>query len=154
MIPWQQYKNIINGFLNEASKEKLIWWRRKKTFDRFAEGGSVSYIDNENYEKVELEVLMQYNFFRTWPNNKQTNTGTEDNTNMVAIINVQYLKDQGYWDIENNYFDFDAGYDKFELDGFTLLPYGDSKVAQAGDDALVFYLILTRDKQPTGDDSI
>lgn len=61
------------------------------------------------------------------------------------MISKQYLADRGYLD-SNGYFDFNWAEDRFIINGIPYRPTGDTNVSQAKDEAIVFLIILKRDR--------
>ena len=55
------------------------------------------------------------------------------------IEQLGHLTPEGYWD-------FNWSEDRFVINGITYKPSGDTQVAQAKDEALVFMVILKRDR--------
>ena len=61
------------------------------------------------------------------------------------MISRQYLAEKGYLD-SNGYFDFNWAEDRFIINGIPYRPTGDTNVSQAKDEAIVFLIILKRDR--------
>ena len=55
------------------------------------------------------------------------------------LKSINHLTPEGYWD-------FNWSEDRFIINGMIYKPSGDTQVAQAKDQALVFLVILKRDK--------
>lgn len=97
------------------------------------------------YKNIQIEALCYYNSFRNWPINKETVTGELDDENLSIMITDQYLESIGHLN-SDGYWDFDWSSDRFIVNGIIYKPSGDTQVAQAKDQALVFLVILKRDK--------
>ena len=61
------------------------------------------------------------------------------------MISRQYLNKLGYIN-EDGYFDFNWAEDRFIINGIPYRPSGDTNVSQAKDEAIVFLIILKRDR--------
>jgi len=141
---WNRYKDIINEAHDDFNQDTITWARHQQTrVELFRDG-----IEN-NYQEVELKVLVGYNYFRTWPITSHDGDGELDSQNMVLYINVKYLKDNGWADI-NNYLDFNPANDFFIHRGIKYKGEGDTFIAQAKDEPLMFLLVLRREEETTG----
>jgi len=100
---------------------------------------------------VTLNCLIAYNIFRVWPMSKETVGGQLDAENIVLILNKKYLEDAGYLN-SDGFFAMDPGMDRFIHRGLEYRASGETEVAQAGDQALMFYIVLAREETPTGSD--
>lgn len=137
---WDRYKNIINGFMdNDAARQVVIW---AKAVDQLLTHGEDSI---QKYFKKPIEALCYYNAFRNWPLNRATTTGELDEENLSIMISGKYLRDHGFMN-NNNYWNFNWAMDRFEINGVVYRPTGDTQVAQAKDEALVFMVVLKRDR--------
>jgi hypothetical protein len=142
---WAQYKSIVNNFAKTANKAILIWVRGIDRVEQFREE------EHESGDRVNLDCLIGYNSFRTWPITKQDQSGELDNQNMLVFLNKQYLRDLGYL-TANNYFNFKPDKDYFIYQGIKYKCEGDTAVSHAHDDDLHITLILHREETLTGDD--
>lgn len=137
---WDRYKSIINDFLDiDAGRQKIIW---AKAVNQLLSHGEDS---TQMYFKKEIEALCFYNAFRNWPINKNTESGELDDENLSIMISGRYLGDHGYLN-EQGYWEFDWVMDRFEINGIVYRPTGDTQVSQAKDEALIFQIILKRDR--------
>lgn len=137
---WDRYKGIINNFLDvDAGRQKLIW---AKAVDQLLTHGEDS---TPKYFKKEIEALCYYNAFRNWPINRNTVTGELDDENLSIMVSGRYLGEKGYLN-DKGYWEFDWTMDRFEINGIVYRPTGDTQVAQAKDEALIFLVILKRDR--------
>lgn len=136
---WDRYKRIVNDFVDEdAGKQPLLWLKR---FDQILSFGEDS---TDGYTPIELDVLVQYNYIRTWPSQKQTVTGSLDGINIVIYITKRQLEEKGYL-TPDGYWDFDWVQDRFIINGKVYAPEGDTQVAQAHEEALLFFVVLERE---------
>lgn len=137
---WDTYKNQINRFLDvDAGRQTIIWAKQVKQLLSHGED------DYPKYYRKEIEALCYYNAFRNWPINNSTITGALDDENLSILISFHYLKEKGYLNKEG-YWNFDWVEDRFVINGQVYRPSGDTQVAQAKDQALVFMIILKRDR--------
>lgn len=137
---WNLYKAIVNDFLDtDAGKQSFLWLKHINQLSLFGEDNNTKYIP------VRLEGLFQYNFIKTWPANHHTLSGELEGENMVLYISARYLESNGYLD-KYGYFNFNWSEDRFVLNGKVYKPDGDTQVAQAKDEALLFFIILKREE--------
>jgi hypothetical protein len=139
---WQKYRDIIDGIHTDFNQDTLLWRRYPKSIPRYFEYAKGTPVD------VSLQVLIQYNWFRGWPITRRTEEGEMDEQNMVVLINIKYLSDNGYLN-SNGYFDLDADKDRFIHNGYEYKCEGDTLVAQAKDTPLLIQLILKRKTRAT-----
>lgn len=139
-LAWDKYKSIINDFIDcDAGKQPFLWLRKIPQLSAFGEDTLSGYIP------VKLNGLFQYNYIRTWPANRDSVSGELEGENMVLYISVRLLKENGYID-QYGYPDINWSEDRFIVDGKVYKPDGDTKVAQANDEALLFFVILKREE--------
>jgi hypothetical protein len=135
---WDRYKHIVQKFLEDDSGRQTVSWCRNIDQPLFM-GEDVK----PQYELVDIEALCYYNAFRNWPINKATVAGELDDENLVILIPksavTNYLNSQGY-------LIFNWSEDRFIINGIPYKPDGDTEVAQAKDEAIVFQIILKRDR--------
>lgn len=137
---WDNYKKIINDFIDEdVGKQKITWKRYINQPLLFGEDSGEKYID------VDLDVLVGYNSFRTWPINRVTVSGELDNQNLAIWVSARLLRELGYLN-SNDYWDFDRSYDRFIINGIVYKSSGDTQVSQAKDESLLFMVVLKREE--------
>lgn len=137
---WDRYKRIISTFMDkDAGRQSIIW---AKNVDHLLTHGE-DYIPK--YYRIEIEALCFYNAFRNWPINKATVSGELDEENLSILVTMEYIESIGYLN-KDGYWDFDWSKDRFVINGQVYKPSGDTQVAQAKDQALVFMVILKRDR--------
>lgn len=137
---WSKYKKIIQDFLDQdAGRQKIVWAKHINQTLSYGEDSLPQYSFNV------IEALCYYNAFRNWPINKSSVSGEQDEENLSIMISRQYLKDRGYLN-SNDYFDFNWAEDRFIINGISYRPTGDTNVSQAKDEAIVFLIILKRDR--------
>ena len=137
---WDRYKRIISTFMDkDAGRQSIIW---AKNVDQLLTHGE-DYIPK--YYRIEIEALCFYNAFRNWPINKVTVSGELDEENLSILVTTEYIKSIGYLN-KDGYWDFDWSKDRFVINGQVYKPSGDTQVSQAKDQALVFMVILKRDR--------
>ena len=137
---WDRYKRIISTFMDkDAGRQSIIW---AKNVDQLLTHGE-DYIPK--YYRIEIEALCFYNAFRNWPINKVTVSGELDEENLSILVTREYIESIGYLN-KDGYWDFDWSKDRFVINGQVYKPSGDTQVSQAKDQALVFMVILKRDR--------
>lgn len=137
---WDRYKRIISTFMDkDAGRQSIIW---AKNVDQLLTHGE-DYIPK--YYRIEIEALCFYNAFRNWPINKATVSGELDEENLSILVTMEYIESIGYLN-KDGYWDFDWSKDRFVINGQVYKPSGDTQVAQAKDQALVFMVLLKRDR--------
>ena len=137
---WERYKNIINGCIDtDAGKQTFTWLKKLPQMASFGEDSNPVYIP------ITLEGLFHYNFIKTWANNRLRDTlsGELQYDDQVLYISKNQLETLGYLN-EYGYWDFNWAEDRFIVNGKVLQPGGDTQVAQAKDEALLFFVILQR----------
>lgn len=137
-VDWDRYKHIVQKFLEDDSGRQTIGWCRN--INQMLPMGEDK---SPKYHLVNIEALCYYNAFRNWPINKATVSGELDDENLVILIPKsavqQYLNKYGY-------FQFNWSEDRFIINGIPYKPDGDTEVAQAKDEPIVFQIILRRDR--------
>ena len=137
---WSKSKSIVQNFLDQDSgRQKIIWASHIDQILSYGEDSLPQYVFNV------IEALCYYNAFRNWPINKSSVSGEQDEENLSIMISRQYLADKGYLD-SNGYFDFNWAEDRFIINGIPYRPTGDTNVSQAKDEAILFLIILKRDR--------
>jgi hypothetical protein len=137
---WKRYIDIVSGFMdNDAGRQEIIWAKHVNQMLSFGEDSTPGYY------KITIEALCYYNAFRNWPINLSTTTGELDEENLSIMISRKYLEDNGYIN-DDGYWDLNWAEDRFIINGIAYRPTGDTNVAQAKDKAVVFLLILKRDR--------
>jgi hypothetical protein len=136
---WDKYKSLVTQFLDEESgMQPVIWAEHVKLPGKYGE-------DNNNYYyRRDIRALCYYNAFRNWPLNKSSVTGELDEENLSILISKKQVEELEALTPEG-YFKFDWAMDRFIINGVVYRPSGDTQVAQAKDEALVFLIILKRD---------
>jgi hypothetical protein len=140
---WQLYKDLMRDAQETFAKQTITWLRSRGGLDRFAEDNVT-----ERFDTITLEVLIQYNIFRTWPITATSDQGQIDKESVVIYMNKEYLEENN-WLTTNNNFKLDAAADRFIIDGITHIAMGNTDVAQDHSDPLWVIVILKRDKDIT-----
>jgi hypothetical protein len=139
-----KFKSVMRDAHDTFNKAVLVWKRSAPTtVSLYNEQEPVVYTD------IDLNVLVGYNSFRTWPIVQQTNAGELDNQNMVVYINREYLGELGYLTSEG-YFDFRPDQDVFIHMGIRYKCEGDTGLSQNQDLPLLVMLILRREETLEG----
>lgn len=140
---WNDYKALMRDAHDTFSQRVMIWRKLNSTLDRYGEDN-----DDNGYIDVELKVLLNANYMRSWPITYQTETGGLDRQSIQVLINKDYLRELGYIN-GGNYFEYDPVLDVFMIDGLKYVPFGDTGAAQMQDDDVFITLILKRDESKT-----
>ena len=136
---WERYKQIVNDFIdNDAGRQPFLWLRRIEQPLSYGEDSGILY------NPVQLEGLFHYNYIKSWPTNSQTVSGELDFTNIVLYISANLLEANNFL-TQYGYWDFNWSQDRFILNGKVYRPGGDTQVAQAREQALLFFVILYRE---------
>lgn len=135
---WDRYKHVVQKFLEDDSGRQTIGWCRN--IDQMLYMGEDK---SPKYTLVLIEALCYYNAFRNWPINKATVSGELDDENLVILIPKSSILD---YLGPNGYLKFNWSEDRFLINGIPYKPDGDTDVAQAKDEAIVFQIILKRDR--------
>lgn len=143
---WTAYRNIINQAAESFNNDTITWRRFTRGLQRYGEDDG----SNNNYTDITLNCLIAYNVFRTWPMTSETTSGALDKENIVVILNKDYLDGLGYLNVDK-FFKMDPGKDIFIHRGIEYRSAGETEISQAGDDPLLYYIILSREESNTGD---
>jgi len=143
---WARYKKVLDDAAASFNKKVIIWKPLQSSLDRYSEDAP----SESTYGTINLECLVNYNVFRTWPLTKETESGAIDKENIVVLFNIEYLKRLGYTDANDN-FKFKPDDDYFILDGQRYTSAGDTKVAQASDKEILLQIIMRRDTTQTSE---
>lgn len=134
---WAKYKKTISSFHDEVGQDEIIWQRHLKTIPRHGE-------DKPRIaEPIVLKGLYQYNGFRVWPLTMYTSSGEEDKQSEVIIFSMSYLRSLNLLD-DAGKFIYDQAQDRFIHKGILYESGGDTFLAQAQDEPLLYLLILKR----------
>lgn len=143
---WKNFQDLIGSDAHDTFFQKVITWKRTlSTLDRFSE-------DNKDGTtgEINLTVLLNYNYMRTWPITFASESGELDRQSIQMLISKSYLEELGYINT-NGYFEYNPDLDRFIIDGLVHKPMGDTPISQASDGDLLFGIILKREETPTGD---
>lgn len=140
---WAMYKQLMRDAQETFGKKTITWKKMVSGLDRFGEDNPTS-----TFNTITLEVLLQYNVFRTWPLDANSDLGKVDKESVMVIINREYLEENN-WLTANGNLAFDAGKDRFIIDGITYKCDGFTDTSQDQTDPLWTSLILLRDKEIT-----
>lgn len=144
-LQWQAYRNTINQAHDSFNQDIVTWRRFARGFQRYGEDDP----SEDHYTDIPLETLIAYNIFRMWPMTDENIGGALDTENVVMILNIEYLKNAGYLN-SDGYFAMDPGKDIFVHKGLSYRASGETPAGQAGDDPLLFFVILKREETLTG----
>ena len=140
---WDAHTDAINSFHDDAFQHVITWKRIITNLDENGEDGNI------RYEDIELRGLMLYNYFRSWPTNKNDQAGEIDKQSCLLYLNSEYLRGLGY--LNNlDQFDFLPVEDRVIINGLVYKANGESQAAQAKDKNLLHFIILKREELETG----
>lgn len=136
---WDEFSQIINDFGLDVNKDILIWKPYKGTIPIMG-----SDQDNAQYDDdIPLNVLCQFNDFRTWPITEFVDTGQKDKQSLLVYINSSYLESLDLLD-DNGRFAYNPAMDRFIYRGQLYYDAGNTPVAPTNDDPLLQLIILKR----------
>ena len=137
-LDWNRYKKIVNDFIDQdAGKQPFMWLRKFEQIMPFGEDVGIKY------EPISLEGLFHYNYIKTWGTQGLSISGELDATDVVLYISKRLLEEHGFIN-EYGYWAFNWAEDRFIVEGKVYKPFGDTQVAQANNEALLFFVILKR----------
>lgn len=143
---WDHFKHLIGVDAHDTFNKEILVWKKYTSF-------SVNQDYNEEksgqFEIRKLEVLLGFNYFRSWPITKHYVSGALDNQNMIALMSKEWLKSKG-WLNEHNYIDLDTENDRFIHAGIQYKIEGDSAMSQAYDTPVQMHLVLRREEHIEG----
>lgn len=143
---WNRYKNIVNNFIDKDSGRQPVLWLRK--INQMLAYGE----DNDPiYQPVAFEGLMHYNYILTWPTRYDSESGAIDKGNNVLYVSANLLRNNGYLN-SFGYWDYNWAEDKFVVNGKVYKIGTDTQVAQANDQALLFFVVLYRCEEQEQED--
>lgn len=138
-VIWSKYKNIVQDFMDmDAGLQEVIWLKHIQYPLPFGEDDAEG-----NYIPITLKGLVNYNAFRTWPLNVGTLSGELDEVNCALLISTKQLRERdllnakGYWEVN-------GALDRFQINGELYISKGDTQVAQAKEEPIVFQVLLRR----------
>ena len=85
-IPFDLFEEVINSAHSQVNQESVTWHRYVKSFDRFGEDST-----QDNFDDINLLVLVHYNYYRSWPIARETPAGALDIQSITFYININYL---------------------------------------------------------------
>ena len=146
---WKKYKKMVGWGAESFNKDQVIFAHQDSNVDRWGEDINIT---DPLFTYTNLDVLVQYNYFKTWPSNKETESGQIDRQTMVFLFNREYLRGLGgFLDAHGN-FQIEPSADYFIHRGQEYRIEGDTLIAQAQDDPLHVMVIVRRQEVPTGED--
>lgn len=141
---WDQYANDIDQFMNEdVALQPVEWLQCIRPAD--LNGDDLEPL----YSSTDLQGIITYNQFRTWPINTQTITGDNDKESCLLFMNTKWLEDNDYNNLQG-LFAFDPVLDRFIVDGIMYKASGDSKTSQVKSKTLLTFIVLRRESIATG----
>ena len=139
---WADFRKAMKVAHDSFNQQIIIWQKALIIDNPFGEDSG------RKYQDIQLKGLVQYNWFRTWPANTETKTGTVDKESCVLILNKEYLQSLNLLN-ENKYFNFSPGDDYFIINGIRYRASGDSDLSQANNDPVLFFIVLRREELPS-----
>lgn len=145
LADWEDYNTIINEALGDFSSKTMQWLRKISQLDRYME--DTGDRGNMLQPPVDIPVLCNYNWIRSWPINRISDSGELALQTIQIIIQQKWLKEHDYL-TPQGFFNYSAD-DRFIIDGLLYKSFGDTLVSQSNTD-LIFSLILRREETLTG----
>ena len=139
---WADFRKAMKVAHDSFNQQIIIWQKALIIDNPFGEDSG------RKYQDIQLKGLIQYNWFRTWPANTETKTGTVDKESCVLILNKEYLQSLNLLN-GNKYFNFSPGDDYFIINGIRYRASGDSDLSQANNDPVLFFIVLRREELPS-----
>lgn len=139
---WAKFRQSQFDHFDTNAEVVVIWRKYINTLELHQEDGAA-------YEDIPLRALIQYNAFRVWGVNKGTDSGEEDHSSLVMLINKDYLVLNNLLEANGN-LPYNPGRDKFIHEGIMYHSQGDTSLSQAVDSSLLVMIILNREETPTG----
>ena len=140
---WAQYKSIINSGQETFNQQDITWLKSRGGLDRNGEDNLT-----ETFTTIILKGLVEYNAFRKWATNFTSETGELDRQTEVLLLNMKYLRDNGYLNA-NNKLDYNPDTDRFISSGIKYKSRGDTVLSQAQDEPLLYMVVLEREETQT-----
>lgn len=140
---WAQFKSVIDSAHDTFNQQPITWKRSKGGLDLNGEDNL-----SEQFDMITLYGLVDYNAFRKWPVTQTSETGELDRQTEVLLLNMEYLRNEGYLNA-NNYFAYNEAADRFIHNGITYKAYGGTHLSQTKTEPLLFMVILQRQEIPT-----
>lgn len=146
-LAWDNFKKLQNQSHDDYMNGQLIWLRCKKFLGEFNE----DYNFYNGYDSIELPVLYNFNYERTWPITQHTETGDIDRQSIQLFFSKAQLTTLGYINSNGN-FDYDPGKDKFIIKGTVYHNEGDTPASPIPTaDELLITLVVRPDSKATND---
>lgn len=139
---WGQFNAAMNIAFESFANKTITWRRSPFKINEFMEDE-----EPEQFNDVELNVLCNYNYMRTWPINQMTETGALDAQSIQVYIPLVHFAAN---DLNTDGMPIINHADLFIVDGMTYHYMGDTPVSQAqnGKD-LFFAMVLKRYRKET-----
>lgn len=142
---WAKYTALMRDAHDTFNGATVTWIRGDRRIEHFNEQ------EHDSGDSMELQVLIGYNTFRTWPITLKDQQGEVDNQNMLLYINRQYLQELDLL-TPRGYFKFNPDLDYFIHMGIKYKSDGDTAAAQAYNDPLFILVILRREETLNGNE--
>lgn len=140
---WKLYSTILRNAKDTFSKKVIQFIHYPRVVERFREDPT-----NATPTIVSVEVLLNYNYMRTWPITQTSASGEIDKQSVQIFFNKVYLREQGLLTLNNN-LDYDPSMDRFMIDGIIYKAVGDTPASQAPDDDIHYLVIVKREENAT-----
>lgn len=145
---WALFSKVLRDAKNTFSKKTIEFIRYPRELNRYRE-------DPVQATPVItlVEVLLNYNYMRTWPITQSSLSGEIDRQSIQIFFNKVYLKELGLLTVNNN-LDYDPSMDRFIIDGIKYKAVGDTAASQAPNDDIHYLVIVKREENITTDYNI
>lgn len=141
---WNLFNKVLRDAKDTFSQKTIILKRAIQSLERVKEDGVIVY------EDIPVDVLINYNYMRTWPITMTTETGELDRQSIQIFFNKIYLMEQGLLTPNNN-LDYHPDLDRFLIDGIIYKPFGDTAASQTKGGDIHFTVICKREENNTTD---
>jgi hypothetical protein len=134
---WANFMNVMDDAHATFNQKRITWLRQNTIINRFQED------QPKPTDSVELKVLLNYNFKRSWPINVVSESGEEERQSIQVMINKRYLGTNSLLD-ENGNFIYNEDYDRFIIDGVKYKSLGDTSASAIDNNNDIFWTIVVR----------
>jgi hypothetical protein len=147
---WAYFASIQKDAFETFGQDTLTYYKKEYNMDYFGEDGTD---DNTLFTQYDLPILINYNYYRVWGVNTNSQAGEVEGQSISVLINKDKLREvqPALMDDRNNFI-FDSGKDYFIHRGTRYTSQGETFISQAASNPLLIMLILQVDKRFTHED--
>lgn len=142
---WEYFKGIQKDAFESFGKDEIALYRQTFNMDFFGEDPDPA---TSGLEEIILPVLINYNYYRVWGVNTNSQAGEIEAQSLSVLLNKDVLRElyPTLLDSKDNLV-FDSGRDYFIHRGTRYTAQGETFISQASNDPLLIMLILQVDKR-------